>query len=106
MLPCATSQALYPGSCTQKNEEPMPARKPPRLWSSADLDAAIARVTPDVLALLGDGVPRAEAAIVTALADRHPKDDVRRTLMRLAVTEQLVETGGRYSLPAAEAGQG
>jgi hypothetical protein len=22
MLPCATSQALYPGSCTQKNEEP------------------------------------------------------------------------------------
>jgi hypothetical protein len=66
----------------------------------------IERVAPDVLALLADGVPRSRATIITALADRHPKDDVRRTLMRLAVTEQLVETGGRYSLPAAEAGQG
>jgi hypothetical protein len=73
-----------------------------RFWSSADLDAAIARITPDVLALLGDGVPRAEAAILAALADRHSKADVRRTLMRLAVTEQLVETGGKYTLPAPE----
>jgi hypothetical protein len=41
----------------------MPASKPSRLWSSArDLHAAIERVTPDVLALLADGVPRAEAA--------------------------------------------
>ncbi len=39
-----------------------------RFWSSVDLDAAIARVTPDVLALLGDGVPRPEAAIVAALS--------------------------------------
>ena len=77
----------------------MRASKPPRLWSSADLDVAIERVTPDVLALLGDGVPRTEAAIVAALAGRHPKDDVRRTLMRLAVTEQLVEKGGKYTLP-------
>jgi hypothetical protein len=38
---------------------------------------------------------------VAALAGRHPKDDVRRTLMRLAVTEQLVEKGGKYTLPAA-----
>jgi hypothetical protein len=75
-------------------------------WSSADLDAAIERVTPDVLALLGDGVPRTEAAIVAVLAGRHPKDDVRRTLMRLAVTEQLVEKGGKYILPAAEAERG
>ena len=37
---------------------------PSRSSSSADLNAAIARVTPDVLALLGDGVPRSEAAIV------------------------------------------
>jgi hypothetical protein len=59
-----------------------------------------------VLALLGDGVPRTRGTIIAALADRHPKDDVRRTLMRLAVTERLVETGGRYTLPAAEAGQG
>jgi hypothetical protein len=78
----------------------------PRLWSSADLAAAIEQITPDVLGLLSDGVPRAEATIIAALADRHPKDDVRRTLMRLAVTEQLVETGGKYTLPAAEAEQG
>jgi hypothetical protein len=26
------------------------------------------------------------------LADRHPKEDVVRTLMRLAVTGQLIET--------------
>ena len=57
-----------------------------------------------MLALLDDDVPRAEGAIVTALADRHPKDEVRRTLMRLAVTEQLVETGGKYTLPRPEQG--
>ncbi len=68
---------------------------PSRSSSSADLDDAIERVTPAVLALLGDGVPRAKAAIIAALADRHPKDDVRRTLMRLAVTEQLVEKRGK-----------
>jgi hypothetical protein len=73
-------------------------------WSSADLDAAIARVAPDVVALLGDGVPRSEATIVAALAGRHPKQDVRRTVMRLAVTEQLVEKDSRYTLPAAEQG--
>jgi hypothetical protein len=81
----------------------MPSRRPSRLTSSADLDAVIARTAPDVLALLGDGVPRTEAAIVAALADRHPKDDVKRTIARLAVLEQLVEKGGRYILPAAEA---
>jgi hypothetical protein len=81
----------------------MPATKS---WSSADLNAVIEQVAPDVLALLADGVPRAEAAIVAALAGRHLKQDVRRTLMRLAVTEQLVQIGGRYSLPAAEAEPG
>jgi hypothetical protein len=65
-----------------------------KLWSSADLDAAIEQVTPDVLALLGDGVPRAEAAIVAALAGRHAKDDIKLAIMRLDVTGQLVETGG------------
>ena len=75
-------------------------------WSSADFDAVIAQVTPDVLALLGDGMPRTMGTIITALADRHPKDDVRRTLMRLAVTERLVEKNGRYTLPAAKAEQG
>jgi hypothetical protein len=77
---------------------------PPRRSSSADVNAAIERVTPDVLALLSDGVPRAEGAIVAALTGRHPKDDIRRTLMRLAVLEQLVETGSKYTL--AEPGQG
>ena len=81
----------------------MPATK---RWSSADFNAIIARITPDVLTLLGDGVPRTRGTIIAALADQHAKDDVRRTLMRLAVTEQLVETGGKHTLLAAEAGQG
>jgi hypothetical protein len=85
----------------------MPATKPPRLWSSArDLHAAIERVTPDVLALLGDGVPRTEAAIVAALANRHPKDEVKLTVMRLDVVGQLDLQGSRYTLAAAEAEQG
>jgi hypothetical protein len=78
---------------------------PTKFWSSADLDAAIERVAPDVLALLDDDVPRAEGAIVTALADRHPKDEVRRTLMRLAVTEQLVETATRVPIGGTQAGR-
>jgi hypothetical protein len=84
----------------------MPASKPPRFWSSTDLEAAIERVTPDVLALLADGVPRSEAAIVAALGGRHPKDAVTLTLMRLAATELLVETGGKDTLPAAKAEPG
>jgi hypothetical protein len=79
---------------------------PPKPASSADLNLVIARVTPDVLALLGDGVPRTRGMILAALAERHPKDDVRRTLMRLAVTEQLVEKGGKYVLARPETGQG
>jgi hypothetical protein len=80
----------------------MPATKG---WSSADLDAAIARVTPDVLALLNDGVARFEATIMAALAGRHPKDDVKLAVMRLDVLGRLVENGGRYTLPAAEVGR-
>jgi hypothetical protein len=78
---------------------------PTKFWSSADLDAAIERVAPDVLALLDDGVPRSRATIVAALADRHPKEDVKRTPMRLAVTEQLVEKDGKYILPVPEVEQ-
>jgi hypothetical protein len=84
----------------------MPATKPPRFWSSADLDAALARVMPDVLALLGDGEPRTEAAIVAALADRHAKDEVKLAIMRLDVLEQLVEKGGKHTLPAPGVEQG
>jgi hypothetical protein len=54
---------------------------PARPASSADLDTVIARITPDVLGLLGDGVPRTRGTIIAALADRHPKADVKRTLM-------------------------
>jgi hypothetical protein len=79
---------------------------PAKRWSSADLDAAIERITPDVLALLGDGVPRTEAAIVAALDGQHLKQDVTLTIMRLAVTEQLEERAGKYTLPPAEAEPG
>jgi hypothetical protein len=73
----------------------MPRRYPS---SSADTDATVVRVAPAVLALLGDGVPRSRRAIVAALADRHPRDEVARTLMRLAVTGRLAEAGGKYTL--------
>jgi hypothetical protein len=65
------------------------------------MDAMVARVAPAILALLGDGVPRSRRAIVAALADRHPRDEVTRTLMRLAVTDRLAEAGGKYTLPPA-----
>jgi hypothetical protein len=55
-----------------------------------------------VLALLADGAPRSKKAIIMALADRHPKDEVQRALMRLAVTDRLVEHGGKFTLPRAE----
>jgi hypothetical protein len=74
--------------------------------SSADLNAAIAQITPEVLALLGDGVPRTRGVILAALADRHAKDDIQRTLTSLAITEQLVETGGKCTLPMPGTEQG
>jgi hypothetical protein len=84
----------------------MAGMPPTKRWSSADLDAVIAQVTPDILTLLGDGVPRGEGAIIAALADRHPKDDVTLTVMRLDVVGRLDLQGSRYTLPAAEAEQG
>ena len=80
----------------------MPAAKPSRLSSSDDVNAMIERVAPDVLALLADGVPRTKRTILAALADRHPKDAIKLAIMRLDVTEQLVEKDGRYTLPARE----
>jgi hypothetical protein len=78
-------------------------RMPPtKRWSSADFEVLIAQVTPAIVALLSDGVPRSRSTILTALADRHPKDDVKRTLARLTVTEQLIEKDGRYTLPTRE----
>ena len=71
---------------------------PSRHAGSAEIAAAVARTAPAVLELLADGVPRRRAAVVAALAGRHAKDDVVRTLMRLAVTGRVDETGGKYTL--------
>jgi hypothetical protein len=69
---------------------------------SAAVNAMVERVAPDILGLLADGLPRSKPAIVEALAGRHARDDVLHTLIRLAVTGQVVETGGRYILAASE----
>jgi hypothetical protein len=71
------------------------------LSGSAEIEAMVTRTAPAIFELLGDGSPRPRSAIITALADRHPKEDVVRTLMRLAVTGQLVEKERKYSLGAA-----
>ena len=71
------------------------------LSGSAEINAMVARTAPSVLALLGDGVPRAKGTIISALADRHPKEDVTRTLMRLTVTGQLGERERKYTLASA-----
>src|SRR5205823_6405963 len=65
---------------------------------SAELNAMVERVAPAILALLADGVPRTKPTIVATLADRHAAEDVALALVRLAVTEQVVETNGRYTL--------
>ena len=69
---------------------------------SAAINAMVARVAPAILELLGDGVPRSKPAIVKALAGRHPRDDVVHALIRLAVTGQVDEAGGKYTLAASE----
>jgi hypothetical protein len=76
-----------------------------RLSGSAEIEAMVARTAPSVLELLRDGVPRSKSTIITVLADQHPKEDVVRTLMRLSVTGQLVESERKYRLaptPASE----
>jgi hypothetical protein len=67
---------------------------------SGEVNATVARVAPSILELLADGVPRSKPAIVAALAGRHDKQDVVHALIRLAVTGQVSETGGKYA-PAA-----
>ena len=80
---------------------------PPRYTSSADTHAMVARIAPSILELLGDGIPRSRRAIVAALADRHAKDEVELTLMRLAVTGQILAVDSKYTLlPATEPEQG
>src|SRR5215212_4274896 len=80
---------------------PARSRRTSSLSGSAEIEAMVARTAPTILELLGDGTPRPKSAIITALADRHPKEDVVRTLMRLAVTGQLNETERKYSLASA-----
>jgi hypothetical protein len=80
----------------------MPRTKPSALTGTAELNAMIERVAPAILELLADGVPRTKPAIVEALAGRHDRQDVVHALIRLAVTDRVEETGGRYMLAAAE----
>jgi len=71
---------------------------PPSYSSSDETHAMVARVAPAILELLGDGLPRSRHDIVAALAAHYAKDEVVRTLMRLAVTGRLVEAQRKYSL--------
>ena len=79
----------------------MPRPKSSAFAGTAELNATIERVAPDILALLADGVPRRKPAIAAALAGRHAEDDVELTLIRLAVTERVRESGGKYTLETA-----
>jgi hypothetical protein len=81
----------------------MPRTKPSAMTGTAELNAMIERVAPSILELLADGVPRRKPAVVAALAGRHAEDEVELALVRLAVTERVVEAGGRYTLPAPKA---
>ena len=76
----------------------MPRPKPSALAGTAELNAMIERVAPDILGLLADGVPRSKPAIVAALAAHHAGEDVALALIRLAVTERVRETAGKYAL--------
>jgi hypothetical protein len=96
------------GACMSHNKEaPVRSSRTSPLSGSAEIEAMVAHTAPAVLELLKDGAPRSRNAIITALADRHPKEDVTRTLMRLSVTGQLVERERKYRLgPAPERGEG
>ena len=76
----------------------MARRKLSATTGTAELNATIERVAPDILELLADGVPRPKPTIVEALAERHDRQDIVHTLMRLSVTGQVEGTGGKYVL--------
>jgi hypothetical protein len=78
----------------------------PEFTGSAELNAMVERVAPAILGLLADGVPRTKAAVVEALAGRHDRQDLVHALIRLAVTGQVEETGGSYTLETTEPGEG
>ncbi len=79
-------------------EAPARSSRTAALSGSAEIEAMVARTAPAVLELLRDGAPRARSVIITALVDRYPREDLIRTLMRLTVTEKLVEANRKYSL--------
>ncbi|MFL5331609.1 MAG: hypothetical protein ACJ8H8_00125 [Geminicoccaceae bacterium] len=80
---------------------------PQRYSSSDDTHAMVDRVAPAILELLGYGLPRSRHDIVAVLAPQYAKDEVVRTLMRLAVTGRLVETERKYRLALpSEPGRG
>jgi hypothetical protein len=85
-------------------DERDPAARKPSPYEGAGseaINATVARTAPAVLELLADGVPRSKPAIVEALAGRHDRQDVIHTLIRLAVTGQVDEAGGKYTLGTA-----
>ena len=69
---------------------------------SVTVNVMVARVAPAILELLADGVPRSKPVIVEALAGRHDGEDVVHALVRLAVTGQVSEAGGKYALATTE----
>jgi len=80
---------------------------PNRYTSSTDTHAMVARIAPSILELLRDGIPRGRRALFAALADRYSKEEVELTLMRLAVTGQILAASGKYTLaPTTEPEQG
>ena len=79
----------------------MPRAKHSAMTGTAELNAMIERVTPTILGLLADGVPRTKPAIVEALAGRHDKQAVVHALIRLAVIGEVEQTGSRYTLGTA-----
>ena len=80
----------------------MPRPKPLAFTGSAELATMIAGVTPAIIELLADGVPRTKAAIVEALADRHAEADATLALVRLAVTGQVGTQAGSTRWRTAE----
>ena len=80
---------------------PSTRRSPYENAGSDAINAMVARIAPAILGLLADGLPRPKAAIVGALAGRHDRQDVLHTLIRLSVTGQVSEAGGKYTLGTA-----
>src|SRR3954454_17619768 len=94
-------RTCMPRAQTPAIRKPSPSERA----GSAELNAMVERVALAILELLADGVPRTKPAIVAALAGRHDKQDVVHALVRLAVTDQVEDTGGKYTLvPAPDVG--